>query len=250
MSTPSAAVANQLTIDQQRLAEDHLPLVRAIAGGWRKSCRSTVDYADLVQVGSLGLVEAARRFDPERGVPFAALAASRIRGAICDFFRSLDPLTRDRRAAVRTLESSSRTLADRLGRAPQAEELEAKLGWKSDAVRSASADAAALAAGWAQVCDASVLTSDDASTGQPSVEQDSLSVLLQEERAQQLRKALEGLTERERMVLDLCYREELTLKEVGKVLGVTESRVSQVRTAATRRLRALLEAPMQMAAAA
>jgi RNA polymerase sigma factor for flagellar operon FliA len=240
MSEIAAANDHALTPDQSRLVEAHLSLVRAIASRWRGRCRSSVDHQELVQAGALGLMDAARRFDPERG-PFVAIASQRIKGAIGDYLRDLDPLSRDRRASVRALREAAAFLRNKLGREPEAGELACKLRWSHDAVDAARTDLAALDAGWAQVMDPSScdeIAADDTRPGSESP----LKRLLENEMVDRVESALSGLTERERLVMDLYYRQELTMHEVGEVLGVTESRVSQIHSAAVVRLRKIVHA--------
>ncbi len=226
----------------EALVEDHMPLVQAVARGWRARCRTTLDYEDLLQAGALGLVQAARRFDPARTSAFAAFAAERIRGAICDFLREADPVTRGRRQAVRSLDSTAARLRVELQREPRAEELASALGWTPEATEQARGDVAALASGWATVCEA---PSDDA--GAPLATDrsgdDPFETLARSEQRAWLVREIAELPERERLVLAMSYLEpdELTLKEIGEILGVTESRACQLRTAALRRLREKLE---------
>jgi RNA polymerase sigma factor for flagellar operon FliA len=246
-STTLGTTARPLDAAQQELVEQHLSLVNTIARGWRRRCRTTTDFDELVQVGSMGLLDAARRFDPARGKPFAAMAAERVRGAICDHFRALDPLTRDRRKAVRRLETAASELRARLGREPQREELGATLGWDGAHVGAAVDDTTALAAGWARPHDPTNSEERGSLMDCPAKEPSALDVLLRTEQKEQLVEALGVLTERQRIVLDLYYREELQMHEIGDVLGVTESRVSQLRTAALAKLRTTLASPMAMA---
>lgn len=226
-----------LTDEQQELVTDHLGLVHSIARGWRVRCRTTIEHAELVQVGSLGLVDAARRWDKTRGLPFAAMAADRIRGAICDHFRALDPLTRERRRSVRSYESAASDLRAKLGREPKREEVASALGWTAEKAESAGGDTAALAAGWAQV-----RSSEIAEDTNPVVDEssDPFRTVLEREQRELLLELLGMLPERERMVLDLYYREELQLKEIGDVLGVTESRACQLHGAAIKRIKSRL----------
>jgi RNA polymerase sigma factor for flagellar operon FliA len=239
MPAPKTLAAEPLTLEQKRLVEDNMSLVRAIAAGWRSRCRTTVEYDDLVQVGCMGLMEAAMRFDASRGTKFAALAAERVRGSICDYLRSLDPLTRDRRSAVRQLSSAADELRSRLGREPRPSELSQALGWAPSAVESARGDAAALAAGWAQVRDASVHEEMHA-VGEGEADADAFATLLGREVGDELRAGLDSLPDRERAVVTMYYVEERTLREIGAALGVTESRACQLHSSAMRRLRATL----------
>jgi len=246
MSTPSMSVTPDvnLTFDpgatrvlpgeldarRRELVEAHLPLVQQVAAKWRARCRTSLSHADLVQVGALALVEAARRYDPSRCDSFGAFAHERVRGAICDTLRQLDPLSRRRRAAVRALEGAMADCTTPGAGEPDPMQLATKLGWSMSAVEEARADRAALASGWAQTLE----TVDTAG------EEDPFSALLRGEEHALLQHAIQELSERQQLVLSLYYVEELSLREIGEVLGVTESRVSQIRTAAIASLRASL----------
>jgi RNA polymerase sigma factor for flagellar operon FliA len=213
---------------RRRLVEDHLDLVQQVASRWRPRCRTTLAYADLCQVGALALVEASRRYDPSRCDSFAAFAHGRVRGAICDALRQIDPLSRRRRAAVRTLEGVMAESGAGGAGLPRPDEIAQRLGWSVPQVEEARADRAALSSGWAQTLEVADAPAND----------DPCRSLLQSEAAATVRVALADLSERQRMVLSLYYREELTLREIGEVIGVTESRVSQIRSAAIAALRA------------
>lgn len=236
---------------QSWLTEDYLPLVHSIARGWRSRCRSSLDFADLVQSGCVGLAQAAQRYDPERHESFPAFAAERIRGAICDYLRSVDPLSRGRRRAVRELERARSALRQSLGREPRAQEVAASLGWAEREFELAWGDAAALERGWAVVREP--LEEEMGSSEMLLAPQsaDPHEEVIEQELRSELANAIQQLPEREQLVLSLYYEEQLTMQEVGEVLGITESRVSQIHSGAVallrRALRARLSAPVACA---
>jgi len=221
---------------RDRLILTYAPLVKFVAGRLGASLPSHVDDQDLVSYGLLGLISAIERYDPDREIKFETYAIVRIKGAIIDELRSLDWVPRSVRSRARELE---RTLM----RAPTDEEIADKVGISSDELdRSlfeiSRSSMAALDELWTpqgggdQV--ALIDTIEDAGGADPefSLEQTELNEALAE--------AIARLPEREKLVVTLYYYEELTLREIGEVLGVTESRVSQLHTKAVLRLKARL----------
>lgn len=225
-------------------ARDHLivhysPLVKFVAGRVGAGLPSSVDPGDLVSSGVFGLIDAIERFDPERGVKFETFAVPRIRGAVYDGLRQLDWVPRSVRSRAREVERAFSELEHRLGRGPTDEELSEQLRISvEDLAKWLSAIASttvgpldrAIAAG------AEPAAPDDSGSGSPSavVEDLELSHLMREE--------IKKLPEREKLVLSLYYDEGLTLAEIGDVLGVTESRVSQIHTKSVLHLRSRLTA--------
>jgi RNA polymerase sigma factor for flagellar operon FliA len=202
-----------------------------------------VDDQDLVSYGLLGLISAIERYDPDREIKFETYAIVRIKGAIIDELRSLDWVPRSVRSRAREIERAIVELERTLMRAPTDEEIADKVGISSDELdRSlfeiSRSSMAALDELWTpqgggdQV--ALIDTIEDAGGADPefSLEQTELNEALAE--------AIARLPEREKLVVTLYYYEELTLREIGEVLGVTESRVSQLHTKAVLRLKARL----------
>lgn len=222
-----------LTAEQANLVERHLSLVRSIARGWSARCRGGIEALDLEQAGMLGLMEAARRFDGRHAVEFAGFASVRVRGAICDFLRAHDPLSRGRRQAVRAMEVATRELENELGRSASSDEVAASLGWDSQRVGETRGDVQALRHGWAQVQDGS----NERIDAQPCPRPGPHEALADRETQRLLTTVIDSLPERERLVVSLYYFEELPLKAISEILGVTESRVSQLHSVAIGRLR-------------
>ena len=228
---------------RDRLILTYAPLVKFVAGRLAASLPSHVDDQDLVSYGLLGLISAIERYDPDREIKFETYAIVRIKGAIIDELRSLDWVPRSVRSRAREIERAIVELERTLMRAPTDEEIADKVGISSDELdRSlfeiSRSSMAALDELWTpqgggdQV--ALIDTIEDAGGADPefSLEQTELNEALAE--------AIARLPEREKLVVTLYYYEELTLREIGEVLGVTESRVSQLHTKAVLRLKARL----------
>ena len=227
---------------RDRLILTYAPLVKYVAGRLGTGLPAHVDEGDLVSYGLLGLMNAIERFDPNRDIKFETYAISRIKGSIIDELRSMDWVPRSVRARARHIERAIGELEARLGRAPTDEEIAKKLGITEEELEEslgeiARSSIAALDELWTvsgsggdQV--ALIDTIEDEAAPDP---QGTLSVTEQKEA---LADAIARLPEREKLVVTLYYYEELTLREIGEVLGVTESRVSQLHTKAILRLKA------------
>lgn len=214
---------------RNRLVVHHSGLVKFVAGRVRAGLSSHVDQADLVSDGVLGLIDAVERFEPERGVQFQTFAVPRIRGAIMDGLRALDWVPKSIRTRAKEIAFAQASLEGRLGRAVEAEELAAEVGLSVAELREVHVPLA-----FAGVPDLEGLGLVD-ETSLEAVE-----LAEDEETRRLLRRAIRLLAERDQVVLALYYFERLTLAEIGAVLGVTESRVSQVHAGATVALRAHL----------
>jgi RNA polymerase sigma factor for flagellar operon FliA len=229
---------------RDRLILTYAPLVKYVAGRLGSGLPAHVDEGDLVSYGLLGLIGAIERYDPGRDVKFETYAMARIKGQIIDELRSMDWVPRSVRARARQIERAIGELEARLGRAPTDEEISKKLGITEEELEESLSEIsrssiAALDELWTvsgsggggdQV--ALIDTIEDEGAPDP---QGTLSVTEQKEA---LADAIARLPEREKLVVTLYYYEELTLREIGEVLGVTESRVSQLHTKAILRLKA------------
>jgi RNA polymerase sigma factor FliA len=227
---------------RDRLILTYAPLVKYVAGRLGSGLPAHVDEGDLVSYGLLGLIGAIERYDPARDVKFETYAMARIKGQIIDELRSMDWVPRSVRARARQIERAIGELEARVGRAPTDEEIAKKLGITEEELEESLGEIgrssiAALDELWTvsgsggdQV--ALIDTIEDESAPNP---EGTLSVTEQKEA---LADAIARLPEREKLVVTLYYYEELTLREIGEVLGVTESRVSQLHTKAILRLKA------------
>ncbi|MEO7476936.1 MAG: FliA/WhiG family RNA polymerase sigma factor [Gemmatimonadales bacterium] len=223
---------------RDRLLQQYLSLVHFVARPIATRLVA-VDYEELVSAGNVGLLKAVEGYDACRGLAFSTYAVPRIRGAILDELRRRDWMPRSGRARSRRLLAARAGLESRLQRAPSAMEVARELGlelevywrWRDELDPAARAHGAT---GRSHDTHASAGLGGDGAT-----EADELpdQRLISEEKWAGLRAAIEVLPERERRVLALCYFEELTMREVGVALGVTESRVCQIRQRALRRLR-------------
>jgi RNA polymerase sigma factor for flagellar operon FliA len=230
---------------RDRLILTYAPLVKYVAGRLGSGLPAHVDENDLVSYGLLGLIGAIERFDPDRDIKFETYAIARIKGSIIDELRAMDWVPRSVRSRARDIERAIAELERKLHRAPSDEEIAEKLGVSTDDLNGSLTEIgrssiAALDELWTissggggdQV--ALIDTIEDTQGPEPQSE------LAQTELKEALGEAIARLPEREKLVVTLYYYEELTLREIGEVLGVTESRVSQLHTKAILRLKARL----------
>jgi RNA polymerase sigma factor for flagellar operon FliA len=236
---------------RDELVVKYAPLVKYVIGRMAISLPAAMDSDDVLSAGTVGLLHAVDRFDPEQGVRFETYALQRIRGAIIDTIRSLSPLSRGAGRRARLLDETTAGLAQRLGRAPTQDELARELG----------VDKVEL--GRMLLESAHVIVSLDGGGGDDESEVQSLRDVLHDpdqagtdelveenELVERLGAAIDNLPPRDRLVLNLYYHEELTLKEISRVIEVSESRVSQIHTAAVLKLRGLLRTQQPLRAAA
>jgi RNA polymerase sigma factor for flagellar operon FliA len=224
---------------RDRLIEHYSPLVKFVAGRIGAGLPSSVDPGDLVSAGVFGLIDAVERFDPERGVKFETFAVPRIRGAVFDGLRSLDWVPRSVRSRAREVETAFSELEGKLGRAPTDDEISSHLKisgaefkkWLSSI---ASTTVGPLDRALAAGAEPRSLIGDIPDSPGSVVEESDLRRIVRQE--------VLRLPEREKLVMSFYYDEGLTLAEIGSVLGVTESRVSQIHTKAVLHLRARLAA--------
>jgi RNA polymerase sigma factor FliA len=216
----------------------HLPLVRYVATRLLRAGQVDAEFDDLVSAGTIGLINAVETFDPGRGLAFSTLAAPRIRGAILDDLRRRDHGTRGLRKRQRDLARAAAELETETGQPAGAEAIATRLGIEPSKLRQWEREIMTLArvsldqpldpeAPGAPSAD-EILTMSDDSLEQEIERQDKMRILAD---------AIAELTEREQVVISLYYFEDLKLKEIAAVLGVTESRVSQIRSKALRTLR-------------
>jgi len=224
---------------RDKLVMEHVGLVKAMASRLANRLPSQVEVSELISVGVLGLIDAAGRFKPGLGVPFDAFARRRIQGAMLDSLRDLDWAPRALRKLRRDVDAAMNALRNDLKREPEADEIANALGVSEaeydkilDQLR--SADLATIRQATTDGDGASILelAIDPGEGPQTRLEREELRV--------HLAKAIVQLPERERHILALYYEEEMTLAEIGAVIGVGESRVSQLRTQAIARLRSIL----------
>ena len=215
--------------------------VKYVAGRIAVNLPSNVDFEDLVGYGIFGLIDAIEKYDPSRNVKFKTYAQTRIRGAIFDELRLLDWTPRSVRQKARQLERIYNELENKLGRAASDDEIAAAMGIEMGELHKLYNETrGALLLSLDEVC----YESENATSRMDFIENTEVEnpeIKVEEEEVKQiLAQAIDRLSEREKLVITLYYYEELTLKEIGKVLGVSDSRVSQLHTKAVLRLRGRL----------
>ncbi|MGO8789728.1 MAG: sigma-70 family RNA polymerase sigma factor [Terriglobia bacterium] len=237
------AYDNQLRIDpaeRERLILEHLPLVRHIAKRVHSRVPPSVMLDDLIHSGILGLIDAVNKFDPSKLVDLRIYAQHRIRGAMLDSLRGLDWSPRLLRKKGKTLGELRERLTLTLHREPTESELAQEAGYGLEELRQLEEDL--LRADLATLQEQSIDEENgDGPDDQPSNEELSpYSLCYKQEIRELLRDSIGQLSDRERQILALYYYEELTMKEVGVVLGVGEARVSQMHSATVRKVRAYM----------
>jgi RNA polymerase sigma factor for flagellar operon FliA len=227
---------------RERLLLEHLPQVRYIARRIHDRLPAQVPLEDLIHAGVVGLIDAVEKFDPSKNVQLKSYAKFRIRGAILDSLRELDWSPRHLRRKARQIEEAHLDLKLRLGRVASEPELAVELGMNLEEFQHLLGELRGLDLGSLQTESTDTKSDEEAMTYRPGgADKDPFFLCLRGEMKSLVASALEDLDNKERQVVTLYYLEELTMKEVGAVLGVGESRVSQIHSAALVRLRARLE---------
>ena len=225
--------------DKNSLLTEHMPLVKRLAHQMKAKLPPSVEVDDLVQAGMMGLLDAINRYEENHGAQFETYAVLRIRGAMLDELRSSDWMPRSTRANMRKVEQAMASLQQQLGRPPSesevAKSLKLSLGDYQDLLGDSGGH--------------QLVYYEDFHDGEGSDsfldryavdDDDPLKSLLDTDFRQTVIDAIDALPPREKMLMGLYYEEELNLKEIGAVMGVSESRVSQLHTQAVARLRTYL----------
>ncbi len=222
---------------------EQLPQVRYIARRIHDRLPRHVPLEDLVHAGVVGLIDALQKFDVGKHVQFGSYAKFRIRGAILDSLRELDWSPRDLRRKGRRLESAYNKLRQELGHNPSEPEIAIEMGMELRQLQLLLGEIDSLDVGSLRVLSSRDGNEEDLCDYLPdTTEETPLLIYLRGEMKELLGKAMDELSSKERQVLALYYFQELTMKEVGAILGVGESRVSQIHSMAVIRLRGRLEA--------
>ena len=246
MSDKSQAI-QEIEISQENrdaVIKEFAPMVKYVANRIALRLPPHIEVDDLVSVGVLGLIDAIQKYDPTRGAKFKTYAEFRVRGAILDELRSMDWVPRSVRQKAASMDAVVQKLQAQLGRPPEDDEVAAELGLSLDDFFSTLNQTRSMP----------VLSLEDLGISKDTGEQQSLLDCLagksDADPQTQLRlnelktiiaKAIDALPEKERLMVSLYYYEELTMKEIGEVLSITESRVSQIHSKAVYRLRTKLK---------
>ena len=223
--------------NREAVIKEYAPMVKYVANRIAMRLPPHVEVDDLISVGVLGLIDAIDKYDPSRGAKFKTYAEFRVRGAILDELRSMDWVPRSVRQKASAMDRVVQKLQNKLGRPPEDDEIAGEMGISLDELFVALNETKSMP----------ILSLEDLGIAKESGEQQSLLDCLagkgDADPQTQLRlkeiisKAIDTLPEKERLIISLYYYEELTMKEIGEVLGITESRVSQIHSKAVFRLR-------------
>lgn len=224
---------------RDELISEHLHLVKATARRVQKSLGVHVELEDLIHSGTMGLFDAATKYQDDKQVPFPVYAKHRIRGAILDSLRQLDWASRDARKHYKQMEAVTQSLAATLGRTPTQAEIAAAMGVDEKRWQSLMTDFRSF--GLAAVQQRSNDWEDQPAKEIPASPRSCPDhVLAQSEMKRTLQQAMESLPARYRQVVTLYYQGDLSMKEIGGVLGVNESRVSQIHKSALAKMQVSL----------
>ena len=231
----STRLYEQISDNSEALVMQHLGLVKRVALHLKVRIPPFMELDELIQVGMIGLLEAARAFNPDKGVDFENFALSRVRGAILDEVRQLSYLPRSAVAFNKSESRATDALATELGRAPTQSELAEHLGDDIESFHKKRGNASRFETFSMEVVADEVLGIADERARQPEV------IVEHADFMRAVTQAIAELPERDQLLMQLYYVEELNLKEIGEIVGVTESRVSQLLTATVKKLRATLQ---------
>ena len=236
-------VATRSSALRDELITEYMPQVRFVVGRLGIPPTSLLEHEDLVSYGMIGLINAIDRFDPSRGVRFEAFATARIRGSVIDQLRVLNWLPRSAVSRVRQIEATLASLEQLLGRPPTEKEAATEIGVSIERYRQLLLEANITILSLDAPLN-SIIHDDEMATLSELLEDqhclDPQEQVEQGEMTTMLAAALDNLPSRERMLLSLYYKDELTMKEISRILDVSESRVCQLHVQAIMRLRGAL----------
>jgi len=231
--------ANGLT-DKEQCLKEYAPLVKRIAHHLMARLPSSVSVDDIIQAGMIGLLESAGRYDELRGAQFETFAAQRIRGAMLDELRQADWMPRSLRRDMRRIEAAMSILQQRLGMMPSEKEIAKELGMPLTEYQQMLFESRGAQLMYYEDFHGE---GDEDFFDRYDVDSDAdpLNLLQDEHFRDALIKAIDNLPERERMLMGMHYEQEMNLREIGEVMGVSESRICQLHSQAVGRLRSLLK---------
>ncbi|MDE1942155.1 MAG: RNA polymerase sigma factor FliA [Betaproteobacteria bacterium] len=227
--------------DKEQCLREYAPLVKRIAHHLKAKLPGSVEVDDMIQAGMMGLLEASNRYDELRGAQFETYAAQRIRGAMLDELRQSDWLPRSMRRDMRRIEQAIHRLQQQLGKAPSESEIAAEMGMPLPEYQQMLFESRG-----AQLIYYEDFHDQDGDDGffdrhEIGSDPDPLDMLRDSRFRNALIQAIEELPERERMLMGMHYEQEMNLREIGEVMGVSESRVCQLHSQAVARLRSRLK---------
>jgi len=226
---------------RDQLITEYLPYVKRIVHRIAVHLPATIDIDDLMNVGVIGLIQAVDRYDPSRDNKFMTYAVFRIKGAVLSELRSRDFLSRSNRRKIRDLENACLKLEQKLGREVDDFEVANELGIDVEQVYRTKQMSSISFISFEELGFSSRDEKEKLLSYLVDKDDDAMTLTRLKELQQALARAIEQLPEKEKLVISLYYIEELTMKETGKVLNITESRVSQIHSQAILRLRAKLK---------
>ncbi len=232
---PSTRLYQEVQNNSEALVMAHLGMVKRVALHLKVRLPPFMEVDELIQVGMIGLLEAARAYDASKGIEFENFAHSRVRGAILDEVRRMSFLPRSAVAINKSHNEATHSLAAELGRTPTQAELAEHMGKDIDDFHKERTQANRFETYSMEVVTDEVMSLAADASMQPEA------IVEHEDFMEAVVGAIGDLPEREQLLMNLYYVEELNLKEIGEVLGVTESRVSQLITATVKKLRGVLQ---------
>ena len=238
--TRTKKIAQKDPVYRDQLITEYLPYVKRIVHRLAVHLPSTVDIEDLMNVGVIGLIQAVDRYDSTRDNKFMTYAIFRIKGAVLSELRARDFLSRSNRRKIRELENTFMRLEQKLGREADDREVAQELGVELEHVHRTKQMSSISFISLEELGVSSKDEKEKLLSYLVNNDDDALNLTKVKELKEALARAIEQLAEKERLVISLYYLEELTMKETGKVLGITESRVSQIHSQAILHLRAKL----------
>ena len=247
---PNGGVYPKQESEQQSLLVGMLPLVKRVAFEMRQHLPPHVEMDDLVSAGTLGLLDAMRKFDPSKKVKIESYARHRIRGGILDALRSLDPATRDMRRRARKVEKTYHELEAKLGCPVTDEEIARALGLSLEVWHRWAREIHELGSDGGQHRVSTTMPSKLPAGEEGWMEipqQNPFDLCYRREQHDLLNRALARLPERERLIVTLYYQQDLTMKQIATRLDLDESRVSQLHTQALQRIKAHVQASLHPA---
>jgi RNA polymerase sigma factor for flagellar operon FliA len=226
--------------EQEEITREFIPKIKSWVIRMSRNLPNSVDLDDLYSAACLGLVESFKRFDKQRNVDFKSFAEKRVKGAMLDFLRQLDILPRNLRTKLKNLEEEINKLTSRLGKKPTVEEIAKHTNYSEDEIY----DMLNILEN-NQSCSLNVAVGEDNDTDLIDFIKGNLlnpeETLEKEELVKVIAESIDNLNEKEKKVITLYYYEELTMKEIGEVLNISESRISQIHSSAVKTLKKRLK---------